>query len=158
MVGAHQLNAVLHTVEAAGKAADHLIRYKSIHGSDSGHIVIHIVHARQTDILCSHDLPLLSFVAADNGVAPQEYTVRRFVSAAEGAHTTHGTVSLLACNVVVLIENRNVTGRLEAENVFLCSHILLHPLMHIQVVGGQIRYNSNMGTLVHGHELEAGQL
>ena len=44
------------------------------------------------------------------------------------------------------------------ENIFLGLDILLHGVVVVQVVGAYVGDHGDMGALVHGHQLEGGQL
>ena len=158
VIGAHQLDAVLHTVKAAGEIADHLVGHQTIHRGDGRHIILHVVYAGQANVLRLHDHPLLSVLAADNSLAPQKNAVRRLLAAAEIPHLSRGTAPLLAGNVVIQIENGDVPRLLVAENILLGGHIFRHVLVHVQMIGRQIRHHGNVRALPHGHELEAAQL
>ena len=158
MIGPHQLDAVLHAVKVPGKPPDHLIGHQAVHGGDSGHVVLHIVNARQANILCGHNDLFPSVMAADDFLAPQEHAVCRLLPAAEIAHVPRGPGPLLPGDGIVQIKNGHIPGGLIAEDILLGRHILLHALVHVQMVGGQIRHHGNVGAMGHGHQLEAGEL
>ena len=61
-------------------------------------------------------------------------------------------------DVVIQIEHRPVIGTLVAEDVGLGLGVLLHGVVVVQVVGGQIGDHGDVGALLHGHQLEGGQL
>ena len=110
------------------------------------------------DVGCLHDDPLPLRTAADDVLAPQEHAVVQLCLTAEAAAAAYGAPRLLRRDGVVGVEHGNVAGGLVAENVLLGRYVLCHVLVHVQVIGGQIGHHRDMGTAVHGHQLEAGQL
>ena len=55
---------------------------------------------------------------------------------------------------VVAVEHQQILFPLIAEDVLLSVHILLHILVDVQMVGGQIGYHRPLGAALHVHELE----
>ena len=65
---------------------------------------------------------------------------------------------LESLGLTVQIENHPVSLALVAENVGLSRRVLLHRVVVVQVVGGQVGEYRDIGALVHRHQLERGQL
>ena len=55
---------------------------------------------------------------------------------------------------IVQIDHQFVFRSLVQIDILLGRHIFCHVLVHIQMVGGQIRHHSHVGRSLHGHELE----
>ena len=158
LIGAHQLDTVLHAAEFTGKLPDGLIRHQTVHSGGCRHVILHIVDAGQLDIPGGHDGALARAVTADDGVAPQEHALFRLALTAEIHRPVGDALSLLPGDGVVEVENGLVARLLVAEDVLLGGHILRHVLMHVQMIGGQIGHHGDVGAVRHGHQLEAGQL
>ena len=88
----------------------------------------------------------------------QEGTVVGIVQAGEPdllalAVLLHGAADL------VLIAQHGTAGRVLVEqDVALGVDVLLHILVVVQMVGGDVGHHGDVGALVHADELEAGQL
>ena len=154
----HQLDAVLHAAEFPGKIADDLIRHQTVHGGDSRHVVLHVVHAGNFDVPGGHDDPFVSSAAADDVLAPQEHAVGHFNLPAEQPGASRRPVGLLRGDIVVCVEHSHVLPALVAEDILLGGHILRHVPVNVQMVGCQIGHDGDVGAVLHGHQLEAGQL
>ena len=88
----------------------------------------------------------------------QECTVVGIVQAGEPdlpalAVLLHGAADL------ILVAQHGTAGRVLVEqDVAFCVDVLLHILMVIEVVGGDVGHHRDLRALVHADELEAGQL
>ena len=158
VIGAHQLDAVLHAVEGPSKGADHVVRHQTVHRRNGGHVVLHVVDAGQADVFGGHDLAFMTVPAGDHGVTPQKHAVFRLCLAAEIQGAARGMGGQLPGDGVVQVEHGDVAGLLVAEDVLLGPDVLLHALVDVQVVGGQVGQHRNVGAAGHGHQLETGQL
>ena len=122
------------------------------------HIVFHIVRTGDADLGGVQDLLRLAVMCAVNDAVSAVDAVFHRADAAEIAHVPRGPGPLLPGDGIVQIKNGHIPGGLIAEDILLGRHILLHALVHIQMVGGQIRHHGNVGAMGHGHQLEAGEL
>ena len=155
---AYQLNAVLHAAEAAGKEPDGLVRHQAVDRSDSRHIVLHVVAAGQKDVGQGQYLPVSVPIGTPDSLILYIDTPLQHLAAAEAHHITGSLPGKAAGNLVVPVEHGKVLRALVDKDILLGRHILLHGLMYVQVIGGHVGDNGDLGTHIHGHQLEGGQL
>ena len=148
----------------AGKGAAHLL--DGLHGhlspdcGGSGQQILDIVQAPQLDVLLGQEGRYHAVLGHAEHVIlfAQECTVVGIVQAGEPnlpalAVLLHGAADL------VLVAQHGTAGRVLVEqDVAFCVDVLLHILMVIEVVGGDVGHHRDLRALVHADELEAGQL
>ena len=154
---AHRLNAVLHT----GKGAAHLL--DGFHGHLAPHSsqqVFNVVQAAQLHVLLGQEGGHNAILGHAEHVVllAQEGTVVGIVQAGE-PHLLALAVGLHGTADLVLIAQHSAAGLLLVQqDVALGINVLLHVLVVVQMVGGDIGHHGNVGAGMHADELEAGKL
>ena len=150
---ANKLDAMLHTGKLPCHLCHHCVGYLSIQRGHGGQIIFHVVHTGNADLFCRHHrLP----VQAQHAVQ-QRRTLLGAVLTGEPAHRAGGRLCQGAGCRIVPIEHHNALRSLMAEQIALGFHILVHPPMPIQMVGGQIGDDCHGRRLAHTHQLEGRQ-
>ena len=150
---------MLHAGEAAAHQLDGLHRHLAPDGGGSGQQILNVVQAPQLHVLLgeegSHDAVLCH---AEHPVLPQERAVVRLVQAGEPDLLALAVLLHGAADLVLIAEDGAAGLLLVEQDVPLGVDVLLHILVVVEVVGGHVGDDGDVGALVHTDELEAGQL
>ena len=150
---------MLHAGETTAHQLDGFHRHLAPDGGGSGQQVLNVVQAPQLDVFLGQERCHNAVLGhAEHSVIPQESTIVGLVQAGEPdllalAVLLHGAADL------VLIAKDSAAGLLLVEqDVPLGVDVLLHILVVVEVVGGHVGDDRNVGAGVHADQLEAGQL
>ena len=153
----HQLDPVLHAAEAPGDGPDILGADPVPYRQDGGHVVFHVMDAGQQDIGLIQDL-LQGLPLAPDDAVPEKDALLRLRQPGELQHPAPGLGDKGMGDRVVPVQDQNVVRLLVEIQVLLGGHVLLHILVDIQVVGGEVGDDGGVGAVGEVHQLEGGQL
>ena len=140
----HQLNTVLHAAKILGHLADMFILHQSLYRADGSHIVFNIMDTGQQNI------PDIQH----RDIAPVNHTILQtnmgYLSLA-GEEMGNAVAPKIGSDGIVSVENQEIFPGLMAENILFRGHILVHILMDIQMVGGQVGDHRPVGATGHVH-------
>ena len=151
---------MLHAGEGRADLTHGLDGYAAPDGGAGGQQVFHIVEAAQLNLLAGQDRRYNAVLGiAEHVVAlPQERAPVGLVQTGE-PDLLALAVLLHAAGDVVLKAQHSTAGRhLPQQDVALGVDVLLHILVVVQVVRGDVRDHSHLRAAAHADELEAGQL
>ena len=97
-------------------------------------------------------------MAQDDGIPAQERAVRDFLAAAEEPRPRCRLFRELARDVVVLVENGDVALALVEIDILLRRDVLVHILVHIQMVRRKVRHHRDVRRALHIKQLERREL
>ena len=100
----------------------------------------------------------MHLIAHPDGAVSHKDALLQLHLAAEQRHTAAGLGGEAAGNVVVPVQHQQTVRPLVGKDVLLGLDVLLHGLVYVQVVGRQIGDDRDIRALLHGHQLEGGQL
>ena len=149
---------MLHAGKALGHGPDALVGDHPIHGGNGGHVVFDVVDAGDADVGQGQDLTAAHGVGQPDGLVPEIHTLLQLALPAEQGHASGCLFGQLSGDVVVEVKYRPVPRLLVEIDVPLGVGILLHGVVIVQVVGGQVGEHGHVGAEGHGHQLEGGQL
>ena len=134
--------------------AHDLVGHQTVERRHGGEVVFDIVHPRQTDVRDLHDRFLASVMAQDNGISAKECAVRDLFAAAEEPHPRGYLFRKRARNVVVFVENSDVALVLMEIDILLRRDVLIHILVHIQMVRRKVRHHRDVRRALHIEQLK----
>ena len=149
---------MLHALEVSGHFPDYLIRYQSVHRGDGCHVVFDVMHAGQQDLTQRQNLSAPLLIGQPDGTVTKIHTLPRAILAAEPNPLSLGSSSQLPCGLVIIVEDGTAVFILVNVNIHLGGSVLLHGTVVVQMVGRQISEHRDIRALIHGHQLEGGQL
>ena len=155
---AHIFDAVLHARKAARSLSHHVIRYDAVQRRHSGKIVFDVVQPRQANIRNAHDLFLMSVMTQNDRVTAQKRAVRDRFAAAEKARVRLGLFRKRARDVVILIKDGDVVLALVEIDILLRRDVLVHILVHIQMVRRKVGHHRDVRRALHIQQLERREL
>ena len=138
--------------------AHDLVGHQTVERCHGGEVVFDIVHPRQTDVRDLHDRFLASVMAQDDGISAKECAVRDLFAAAEEPRPRCCLFRELARDVVVLVENGDVALVLMEIDILLRRDVLVHILVHIQMVRRKVRHHRDVRRALHIKQLERREL
>ena len=116
------------------------------------------MHPGQPDVPGGQHLPAALGVGEPDGPVPEVDPLLQPLPAAEEGDRPPGLLRQVPGQLVVIVEDGPVLLPLVEEDVLLGGDILPHGSVVVQVVGGQVGHYGDVGALLHGHQLEGGQL
>ena len=149
-----ELDAVLDAREAAGHGVDILVSGQTLDRAGGGHIVFDVVDAGDADIGGVHDRPA---VPEDRPVL-QINAVRGSCLPGEELHGAESVRGEGAGDIVVVVQDDLAGLVLMCKDVFLGLDVFGHILVHVEVVGRDVRHDGDIRRAFHRHELEGAEL
>ena len=149
-----ELDAVLDAREAAGHSVDILVSGQTLDRAGGGHIVFDVVDAGDADIGGVHDRPA---VPEDRPVL-EINAVRGSCLPGEELHGAGSVRGEGAGDIVVVVQDDLAGPVLMCKDVFLGLDVFGHILMHVEVVGRDVRHDGDIRRAFHRHELEGAEL
>ena len=154
----HRLDAVLDADKGTRSLAHDLVGHQTVERRHGGEVVFDIVHPRQTDVRDLHDRFLASVMAQGDGISAKERTVRDLFAAAEEPRPRGCLFRKRARDVVVFVENSDVALVLMEIDILLRRDVLVHILVHIQMVRRKVRHHRDVRRALHIKQLERREL
>ena len=154
----HRLDAVLDADKGTRSLAHDLVGHQTVERRHGGEVVFDIVHPRQTNVRDLHDRFLASVMAQDDTIPAQERAVRDLFAAAEEPRPRCRLFRELARDVVVFVENSDVALVLIEIDILLRRDVLVHILVHIQMVRRKVRHHRDVRRALHIKQLERREL
>ena len=145
---------MLHTAEVPGDITDVLVGDKSLDRKDRRHVIFHIVQAGDQDVL----LPQQRFSPAPNHAVLKINAVFHARLPREPLDLPLGFRRKARRDCVVPVENERVIRTLAQENILLGIDILVHVLVHVQMVGRKVRHDGRVAAGMQIHQLEGAEL
>ena len=114
--------------------------------------------AGELDQLQRQDLPAPLLVGQPDSSVPEVDPLLQPLLSAEEGHGARRLPGQRPGGGVVIVEDQPVLRSLVEKDVLLGPDVLLHGVVVVQVVGAEVGDHRDVGALLHGHQLEGGQL
>ena len=145
---------MLHAAKASCHCIHIRVRHEPLRRAGRGHVVLDIMNARDFDVGGGHNS---ASVAVDDTVL-QPNAVLRPAKPGKFLYRARRFFGERVRDLVVHVHNELAVFALMQIHIFLRCDILGHILVHVQMIGREIRHDRDIRRLRHAHELERREL